>query len=104
MYNTDVANTIPSKKSGVIYAENDKNHYLGFSNIKISETGKSIMSVNYYDESGTKNVFDFIANNKNVQGNKKITDMYIDYTVSPWELVIEVYIDGRLYTKRFVSK
>lgn len=46
--------------------------------------------------------FDLIPNNRfQTEGNCKITDMYIDYNHSPWQLVVEVFIDGVLYTRHF---
>lgn len=42
---------------------------------------------------------DLIPNNKNVKSNKKILDIYVDYTTTPWRLIFEIYIDGRVYKK-----
>lgn len=40
--------------------------------------------------------FDFIPCNKG-ENNNKIINMYIDYKSSTWKLVVEIYIDGRIY-------
>lgn len=62
---------------------------------------RSILSAFYKDSIGTTRI-DLIANNRfQLDGNCKITDMYIDYNHSPWQLVVEVFIDGTLYTRHF---
>lgn len=46
-------------------------------------------------------IIDSIPNNASVNtSNNKITDMYVDYSASPWKLVVKVYIDGTIYTKK----
>lgn len=42
---------------------------------------------------------DLVPNNKSSTGNNKILDMKVDYSSSPWKLVLTVYIDGKTYTK-----
>ena len=44
-------------------------------------------------------MFDLVPNNANSQTNNKITNMYVDYSGTPWKLCIDVYIDGRTYNK-----
>lgn len=44
-------------------------------------------------------MFDLVPNNANSQTNNKITNMYVDYSGTPWKLCIDVYIDGRIYNK-----
>lgn len=98
--NAKVSSTIPPNKTGMIYAKDDRTHWLGFSHLAYSKIGRSILGVDYFDNEGPTH-FDFIPNNRDTEGNKKITNLYVDYETSPWKLVVEVYIDGRLYKKYF---
>lgn len=79
----------------------DKKSYLrGFSsNQKIDfdfrTFGRNIARMRVADTT----MFDLVPNNANSQTNNKITNMYVDYSGTPWKLCIDVYIDGRTYTK-----
>lgn len=79
----------------------DKKSYLrGFSsNQKIDfdfrTFGRNIARMRVADTT----MFDLVPNNANSQTNNKITNMYVDYSGTPWNLCIDVYIDGRTYTK-----
>lgn len=79
----------------------DKKSYLrGFSsNQKIDfdfrTFGRNIARMRVADTT----MFDLVPNNANSQTNNKITNMYVDYSGTPWKLCIDVYIDGRTYNK-----
>lgn len=79
----------------------DKKSYLrGFSsNQKIDfdfrTFGRNIARMRVADTT----MFDLVPNNANSQTNNKITNMYVDYSGTPWKLCIDVYIDGRIYNK-----
>lgn len=44
-------------------------------------------------------MFDLVPNNADSQTNNKITNLKVDYSSTPWKLSVDVYIDGRIYTK-----
>jgi hypothetical protein len=44
-------------------------------------------------------MFDLVPNNADNSTNNKITNLKVDYSGTPWKLSIDVYIDGRTYTK-----
>ena len=44
-------------------------------------------------------MFDLVPNNADSQTNNKITNLKVDYSSTPWKLSVDVYIDGRTYTK-----
>lgn len=44
-------------------------------------------------------MFDLVPNNADSQTNNKITNLKVDYNGTPWKLSVDVYIDGRIYTK-----
>lgn len=79
----------------------EKSYYLrGFSsNQKIDfdfrTFGRNIARMRVADTT----MFDLVPNNANSQTNNKITNMYVDYSGTPWKLCIDVYIDGRTYNK-----
>ena len=44
-------------------------------------------------------MFDLVPNNADSSTNNKITNLKVDYSSTPWKLSVDVYIDGRTYTK-----
>lgn len=44
-------------------------------------------------------MFDLVPNNADSSTNNKITNLKVDYSGTPWKLSVDVYIDGRTYTK-----
>ena len=44
-------------------------------------------------------MFDLVPNNADSSTNNKITNLKVDYSGTPWKLSVDVYIDGRIYTK-----
>ena len=99
--NTKANNIAPDNAVGEIYALNDKSRTIGFGHVAYDSVGRAILSMFYEDGAGSKR-YDLIPNNRfQLSGNCKITDMYIDHAPNPWQLVVEVYIDGVIYTKRF---
>ena len=100
-HNTKADNIAPDDSVGKIYALNDKSRTIGFGHQAYDDVDRSILNALYEDGMGVTR-FDLIPNNRfQTEGNCKITDMYIDYNHSPWQLVVEVFIDGVLYTRHF---
>ena len=79
----------------------DKKSYLrGFSsNQKIDfdfrTFGRNIARMRVADTT----MFDLVPNNADSSTNNKITNLKVDYSSTPWKLSVDVYIDGRTYTK-----
>ena len=44
-------------------------------------------------------MLDLVPNNADSSTNNKITNLKVDYSGTPWKLSVDVYIDGRTYTK-----
>lgn len=42
---------------------------------------------------------DLIPNNLAQIGNAKIVNTRVDYSSSPWKLIVSIYIDGKTYDK-----
>ena len=78
----------------------DKTYLRGFSsNQKIDfdfrTFGRNIARMRVADTT----MFDLVPNNADSQTNNKITNLKVDYSSTPWKLSVDVYIDGRTYTK-----
>lgn len=100
MCNTKANNIAPDDSVGKIYALNDKTRTIGFGHQAYDDVNRSVLSAFYQDGMGITR-FDLIPNNRfQTDGNCKITNMRVDYTTPIWQLVVEVWIDGVLYTRR----
>ena len=98
--NTKASNIAPDDSVGKIYALNDKTRTIGFGHQAYDDVNRSILSAFYEDGKGITRM-DLIPNNRfQTDGNCKITDIQVDYTTPIWQLVVEVWIDGVLYTRR----
>lgn len=78
----------------------DKTYLRGFSsNQKIDfdfrTFGRNIARMRVADTT----MFDLVPNNADSSTNNKITNLKVDYSGTPWKLSVDVYIDGRIYTK-----
>lgn len=99
-HNTKANNIAPDDSVGKIYALNDKTRTIGFGHQAYDDVNRSVLSAFYQDGMGITR-FDLIPNNRfQTDGNCKITNMRVDYTTPIWQLVVEVWIDGVLYTRR----
>ena len=97
--NTKADNIAPDDSVGKIYALNDKTRTIGFGHRAYDEVNRSVLSAFYEDGKGITRI-ELIPNNRfQIDGNCKITDIRVDYTTPIWQLVVEVWIDGVLYTR-----
>lgn len=45
-------------------------------------------------------IIPIVPNNRVGTTRARIVDMYVDFSISPWELVLKIYVDGTIYTKK----
>ena len=88
--NTNLGN-LGGSSIGTIYAYNDKSHHVAISFKTVANNSFPVIIID-----GTE--YALIPNTKNTgTDNGKIVNQYVDYSSSPWRLIIQIYIDGRVY-------
>lgn len=93
MCNTKAYKTSVFERVGEFNAFNDTNVSVGISYTYLgSDRTMPIITINGKD-------FLNVVSCCRDKPNQKIVDLSIDYSTSPWKLVIEAYIDGAFYTK-----
>jgi len=84
----DISNAREGK--GYINACNDNTHHVG---ITFENYNHNTVPVIVID--GAK--YPLVPNNEKKRNRSIITNLYVDFSVSPWKLVVETYIDGTVY-------
>lgn len=77
---------------GYFNAYKDNTHHVGISFENYSSTTVPAIVIDDYK-------FYLTTNNYRDRVRGRIVDFYVDFNVSPWRLMIDVYIDGTIYTR-----
>lgn len=78
---------------GVINAFNNASLGIGFS-FSYLGSNRSIPII----VTGGNDIFNVVCSGSDTS-NQRITNLSIDYRTAPWRLMVEFYIDGKIYTK-----
>lgn len=89
---TKLNNLSDTNIKGYFNAYKDDVHHVGISFENYSSTTVPAIIIDDYK-------FFLTTNNYRNRVRGRIVDFYVDFNVSPWRLVIDVYIDGAIHTK-----